>query len=130
MDGSFVVFFNEGIIVKKRMFQSIQQSCKWRIDRHFRKDEKIGITVFIHYNTINANILGSTEITITSECTPAKIRITIGTKITLHTLSTESSSPIFRSIEDISGTDEDGRQMKGIGTSNYKETTRRRCWQM
>ena len=108
MDGSFVEFFNEDIIIKKSMVQTIQQSCKWRFDGHFRKDEWIGITVSIHYNTIDANILGSTEITMTSECTPAKIRITIVTKISIHILSIESSSPIFLSLKDILGTYKDG----------------------
>ena len=78
MDGSLVAFFNGDIIIKKNMVQTIQQSCKWRINGHLRKDEGIARTVSIHYNTNDANILGLTGITMISEYTLANIRVTIG----------------------------------------------------
>ena len=99
MYSSFVTFLNKGII-------------KWRLKQHVGKDEGVGVTITIHYNTINTDVFGSTAIIVASERTTTKIWITIGTKICLHILTTKPSFPIRGSLQDISGTDKGGGQVR------------------
>ena len=90
----------------------------------------MGVTVTVHNNTIDADVLGSTAIIVASKSLTTKIRVTNWTKVRLHILTTKTTLPIWGSLEYISGTNQGGRQVRGIETTNTDVTIWSRRRQM